>query len=173
MPVSSLSYAFTYLRCWPFSRVFFQFFLLIQLCFIPLGYAQIDIFKSQSAKQLVTVLSDSQVQLADKALQQAFLERAKKLQIKGQGVVIRLLKDDVKGSQHQRFIVQLTTKQTLLIAHNIDLAPRLNQLKVGDDVTFYGVYEWNKKGGVIHWTHHDPKGKHIGGWLLHKGKIYQ
>ncbi len=70
--------------------------------------------------------------------------------------------------------MQLTISgQTILIAHNIDLAPRINSVSKGDSVEFYGEYEWNKKGGVVHWTHKDPHGNHIGGWLKHNGKMYQ
>lgn len=94
-------------------------------------------------------------------------------QVRGSGVVIRLLPDDREGSQHQRFIISLASGQTLLVAHNIDLAPRINSLSLGDQVEFFGEYEWNEKGGVIHWTHHDPDGSHIDGWVKHKGKLYQ
>lgn len=94
-------------------------------------------------------------------------------QVRGSGVVIRLLPDDREGSQHQRFIISLASGQTLLVAHNIDLAPRINSLSLGDRVEFFGEYEWNEKGGVIHWTHHDPDGSHIDGWVKHKGKLYQ
>lgn len=88
------------------------------------------------------------------------------------GEVIRILSDDTEGSRHQRFILQVPGR-TLLVAHNIDLAPRIPNLRVGDVVTFSGVYEPNDKGGVIHWTHHDPRGKRAGGWLRHNGQVYQ
>jgi hypothetical protein len=46
-------------------------------------------------------------------------------------------------------------------------------VREGEMIEFYGEYEWNDKGGVIHWTHHDPKGKHAGGWLRYQGKLYR
>ena len=103
----------------------------------------------------------------------AFANRQSDIQVQGQGIVIRMLKDDLDGSRHQRFILELDTGQDLLIAHNIDIAPRITGLEKGDTVEFYGEYEWNSKGGVIHWTHHDPNHRHIDGWLKHRGKTYQ
>lgn len=94
-------------------------------------------------------------------------------QVQGQGRVSRVLSDDNDGSRHQRFILTLVSGQTLLIAHNIDLAPRVAALEVGDTVAFYGQYEWNDKGGVVHWTHRDPRGRHPGGWLEHNGRRYE
>jgi hypothetical protein len=94
-------------------------------------------------------------------------------QIEGQGIVTRLLPDDTVGSRHQRFIVRLPSGQTLLIAHNIDIASRIDSLRVGDTVAFSGEYEWNSQGGVVHWTHHDPGGRHASGWLQHDGQTYQ
>ena len=94
-------------------------------------------------------------------------------QVRGQGTVSRILSDDNEGSRHQRFILRLSSGRTLLIAHNIDLAPRIPRLNEGDTVAFYGEYEWNEKGGVVHWTHHDPGGRHAGGWLMHNGTTYE
>lgn len=109
----------------------------------------------------------------DTSLTTAINEQKSGVQTEGSGVVTKLLKDDNEGSRHQRFILRLSSGQTLLIAHNIDLAPRIASLKTGDTVAFNGEYEWNSKGGVIHWTHHDPDGSHVGGWLKHKGRTYQ
>ena len=109
----------------------------------------------------------------DDAIGRAFATRASDIQVEGEGTVTRLLQDDLNGSRHQRFIVELASGQTLLIAHNIDIAPRINGLDVGDSVRFNGEYVWNAKGGVIHWTHHDPKGRHVAGWVKHKGKTYK
>lgn len=109
----------------------------------------------------------------DAALEHAFVNRLVNHQIEGEGTVVKLLPDDEKGSRHQRFILRLASGRTVLVAHNIDLAPRVDDLQPGDTVEFFGEYEWNAKGGVVHWTHHDPKGRHVGGWLRHGGRMYQ
>ncbi|WP_162808481.1 DUF3465 domain-containing protein, partial [Vibrio cholerae] len=105
----------------------------------------------------------------DAVLQQAYLSQQSDLQVQGFGQVSKVLPDDNDGSRHQKFILKLNSGQTLLVAHNIDLAPRIPNLKVGDSVEFYGEYEWNKKGGVLHWTHKDPQNRHAHGWLKHNG----
>ena len=113
---------------------------------------------------------------SDRDLQQiadAYRAQRSDVQVRGVGTVIRLLRDDLDGSRHQRFLLRLANNQTLLVAHNIDLAPRLDALRVGDQVAFFGEYEWNNQGGVLHWTHHDPGGRHVGGWLKHRGRTYQ
>lgn len=86
--------------------------------------------------------------------------------------VIRILPDDNVGSRHQKFIVRIDRGLTVLISHNIDLAPRV-PLREGETVSIKGEYEWTDKGGVIHWTHHDPKNWREGGWIKHNGSIYQ
>lgn len=103
----------------------------------------------------------------------AFEQGASNVQIEGQGVVRRILADDNDGKRHQRFVVVLESGQTVLVAHNIDLAPRVPGLREGDRVEFSGEYEWNPEGGVIHWTHRDPSKRHPAGWLRHNGKMYQ
>ncbi len=106
-------------------------------------------------------------------IEQLIKQRQSDVQINLTAQVFRVLKDDLKGSRHQRFLIKLSGGETILIAHNIDLAPRIDELQKGDIITVYGEYEWNEKGGVIHWTHHDPAKRHIDGWIEHNGNRYQ
>ena len=142
-----------------------RLFIVVLIAIGVYGYIQnnsdvISTFTGESIQSANSVADAYQNQLSD-------------IQVSGSGNVSRILSDDNKGSRHQRFILRLSSGQTLLVAHNIDLAPRLNTLENGDEVQFFGEYEWNSKGGVIHWTHHDPGGRHIGGWLKHNGRKYE
>ncbi len=93
-------------------------------------------------------------------------------QVLGYGTVVRVLADDNHGSRHQRLILRLPSGETILIAHNIDLAPRIESVREGDRVSFYGEFETNEQGGVVHWTHKDYRGNHVDGWLEHNGQRY-
>jgi len=94
-------------------------------------------------------------------------------QVSGVGTVIRIFPDDDDGDRHQRFLLRLQSGATLLVAHNIDIAPRVEPLHEGDTVEYQGEFAWNPKGGVVHWTHHDPAGHHPSGWLRHDGRTFQ
>lgn len=86
------------------------------------------------------------------SIKNAFDKQKSNIQVKGSGKVIHVLPDDIKGSRHQKFLLKLDTGLTILIAHNIDLAPRIKSISKGDTVKFFGEYEWTNKGGVVHWT---------------------
>jgi hypothetical protein len=102
-----------------------------------------------------------------------YAAKASDVLVEDQGKVVKLLSDDNQGSRHQRFLVKVAEGHTLLFAHNIDLADRIDDLKIGDVVSFKGEYVYNPKGGVVHWTHKDPKGIHEAGWIKHNGNTYQ
>ncbi len=104
--------------------------------------------------------------------EEAWRQQRSGVMVEVEGRVERLLADDLDGSRHQRFIVQLDSGHTLLVAHNIDLANWV-PLKAGDQVRLRGQYEWNNRGGVVHWTHHDPDGDRAGGWIEHNGEVYR
>ena len=99
------------------------------------------------------------------AIDAAFEAGRSDVWVEAEGIVEHLLPDDTHGSRHQRIIVRIPSGRTVLIAHNIDLPPRVEPLRRGGRLRFRGEYEWNDKGGVVHWTHHDPSGRRPGGWI--------
>ncbi len=117
--------------------------------------------------------ADNNIAGQQSAITAAYRARKSNVQVSGKGVVTRVLPDDLQGIRHQKFILQLPSGQSLLVAHNIDLAPRIQGLRKGDRVSFAGEYEWNNRGGVLHWTHKDPHGHHADGWLRRGGTLYQ
>jgi hypothetical protein len=121
-----------------------------------------------TARQLATTGGGD----GESTIAKAFRDRRSGLVVEAAGTVERLLADDREGSAHQRLIVRLAGGQTVLVSHNIDLAPRVPAAP-GDRLSFRGQYEWNDRGGVVHWTHHDPAGRRPGGWLRHGGRTYR
>jgi uncharacterized lipoprotein YajG len=107
------------------------------------------------------------------AIVEAFGARRNLPQVQGSGVVEKVLKDDTKGLKHQKFLLKVSDNITILIAHNIDLAPRVADIQAGDVVEYKGEYIYTPKGGTVHWTHKDPRGHHEAGFLKHNGKTYE
>lgn len=116
--------------------------------------------------------SNTDVFFPSEQLETAYDEKRSDIQVTGTGEIVKLLPDDTVGSRHQKMIVKVGPNQTILISHNISLAPRAD-VKQGDTISFHGEYEWNEKGGVVHWTHHDPHKKHPDGWLEVNGQRYR
>lgn len=148
-----------------FTRLLFALFLALALgaCKQP---------EAGNAPQLENIGIAATADTINSAIEQAFAAKRSDVQVSGKGTVIKLLADDNKGSRHQKFLVTINAQQTLLFAHNIDLAPRV-PLQIGDEITFNGEYVYHPKGGVIHWTHHAPQGDHEAGWVMLNGQKYQ
>ncbi len=110
----------------------------------------------------------------DDVLMQAYRNGQSDLIVEGAGIVEKLLPDDLEGSRHQKFILRLASGQSLLVSHNIDsdVSHRIDALREGDEIRFRGEYEWNERGGILHWTHDDPRDWHEDGWLEHNGIRY-
>ena len=107
---------------------------------------------------------DDDLNGAENTVQLVYAAQRSGVWLETSGRVIRVLKDDNEGSRHQKFILELDDGHSVLVAHNIDLARRI-PARQGLSLALRGRYEWNDRGGVIHWTHHDPDGYEQGGWI--------
>ncbi len=140
--------------------------LIFCLCFL-------SACKQETNQPIVEANLQVAAQTNNSTLIDAFRNKKSDIFVEGSGTVKKLLADDNKGSRHQKFLVSISPEQTLLFAHNIDLAARAADLQVGDEINFRGEYVYNPKGGVVHWTHHDPQGNGKSGWIKHRDNIYQ
>lgn len=164
----------------PSRNVLFALWFLLALL---VGCKQTEHSAIQSSSTSATAVTKQENTLSLKPLQgvekqtltafEAYQAKKSDVFIEDQGTVAKLLPDDNKGARHQKFLVKIATGQTLLFAHNIDLAPRIENIAVGDPISFRGEYVYNPKGGVIHWTHHDPKNQMVGGWIKHQDREYK
>jgi hypothetical protein len=147
--------------------------LLITGLLLLTGYAYINNQHSPALSGAPDTAAAQSAGYSDAVIADAFSNHESNLEVTGEGVVVKLLPDDRSGSRHQKFIIKMASGQTLLVAHNIDLAPRISSIREGDTIQFKGEYEWNEKGGVLHWTHRDPNGSHPAGWIKYQGQTYQ
>ncbi|MEZ5975695.1 MAG: DUF3465 domain-containing protein [Planctomycetota bacterium] len=108
-------------------------------------------------------------------VRQQFKAQRSSVWVKTQGKVVHILPDDNYEPRHQNFLLELAPDLTVKVSHNIDDAPYLTGLKKGDTLKLQGRYEYNEKGGVIHFTHKAdrPTKEKPGGWIEYKGKKYQ
>jgi hypothetical protein len=75
-------------------------------------------------------------------------------------------------ARHEAFEVQTDDGHALEIVDNVDLAPTL-PVGVGDRIAVHGeLVDDPGRGPVVHYTHHDPSGRHEGGWIDFNGKRY-
>lgn len=134
-----------------------------------LGIAAIGYLRQPDRTAAAPIAAD---EAGGSAIADAIDHRLSRVPVAGAGTVVKLLPDDTEGSRHQRFLLRLDSGQTILIAHNIDLAPRVAPLEAGDHLAFHGEFAWNPRGGVVHWTHRDPQRRHADGWIEHDGKTF-
>ena len=152
-----------------------MFLRLFVICFLSLMF--VGCFKdspqnSASTRNSSQDILQNNISVEDR-LKKAFNSHESGFEIEVSATVIKVLADDNEGSRHQKFLIKLSSGQTILVSHNIDLASRVENLKAGDQVKIYGQYEWSEKGGTIHWTHHDPHAHHTDGWIEREGQKYQ
>ena len=145
--------------------------LTVAACRAPSNDSQKQLTEQQTAQTGTQVSASPSLDAG--AIAEAYGAHRNLPQVQGSGVVIKVLKDDTQGLKHQKFLLKVSENITILIAHNIDLAARVDDLHEGDVIDFKGEYIYTPKGGTVHWTHKDPRGNHQAGWLKHNGKTYE
>ena len=145
-------------------------FKKITLLLMALGAAYFQAHQPLAPRPLPAPTADT---VGASALDDAIAHQRRRVQVDGIGIVTKILREDRTGSPHQKFLVELPSGRTVLIAHNIDLAPRIPDLAAGASIEFRGEYVWNERWGVVHWTHRDLHHQHADGYLKYAGSIYQ
>lgn len=92
--------------------------------------------------------------------------------VSGHGIVAQLIGDDtVSGEAHQRMVVNVDNRLDLIVRHSVERSERV-PVAQGDTVSFQGRYQFNGRGGELGFTHQDPEQPGDGGWIRHKGTLY-
>lgn len=92
--------------------------------------------------------------------------------VQGAGlVVIKLLPDDRQGLPHQKFVVRTSIGDAVMIVSNLDLCQKI-PLAIGQTINVGGEFIWTGGGGLIHWTHKDPRGSRPNGYIQTNGRTY-
>jgi hypothetical protein len=109
----------------------------------------------------------------DAAIVSDFHNHQSNVEVTADGTVVRLLPDRTSSTgTHEQFIIKLSSGEiTIEVEHNISIASRA-PVAVGDHLIVHGEYVWNPQGGLIHFTHHDPRGTHEGGYIQDNGTTY-
>ena len=92
------------------------------------------------------------------------------VEVTASGTVARVLGTyRSRTGMHEGFLLS-TNGLTVRIQHNMTITGPVPLTK-GEAVSLQGQYECND--GVIHWTHHDPRMRHVGGFIQAGGKTYR
>lgn len=101
---------------------------------------------------------------------------ARHVEIRAFGVVTRVLGvRETRSGTHEGFWVRLGSKrnrhaQQFRVEDNTSISGFI-PLHRGESLALQGQYACDDS--VIHWTHHDPSGRHRAGYITVGGKTYQ
>jgi hypothetical protein len=96
------------------------------------------------------------------------------VQVVADGTVTRVLGiQQGRVSPHEGFLLRLASGCSVVVRVevNTDFTGPI-PLSAGERVIVKGVYEYYPRGGVIHWTHRDPRGRHDNGYIEADGRSY-
>lgn len=105
----------------------------------------------------------------------AYAAQEQHVEVLASGTVVAMLGERAGPSgTHEGFLLRLDGGCDILlrVEMNTDLAGPV-PLHRREHIEVKGQYETDATGGVIHWTHRDPRGRHVAGYILAGGKSYQ
>lgn len=85
--------------------------------------------------------------------------------------VTQLLPDDRQGLPHQKWMAQLSNGSKVMVVYNLDMGAYV-PVRVGDAFSVGGQFIWTKQGGLVHWTHKDPRRTRPDGYVYFDGTYY-
>ncbi len=99
------------------------------------------------------------------------------IEVQASGSVARVLGERTGPSgPHEGFLLHLTGSGghglTVRVESNLDIMGSV-PVRDGEAATVRGEYDYDPRGGVIHWTHRDPRGRHPDGFVEIDGHRYQ
>ncbi len=99
---------------------------------------------------------------------------ARSVEIRERGIVTRVLgtRQSTTGT-HEGFLFAVPmgrARTQLRVEDNVDITGPI-PLHRGERIELQGQLECNDL--VIHWTHHDPSGHHVAGYIAVNGRVYQ
>lgn len=131
--------------------------------------------KTIAAALLVVTGCAAQTSPDDSVVCGAYNAGRSHVEVVADGRVTRVLGiQNGRVSPHEGFLMRLDSGCNVIVRVevNTDLAGTF-PVSPGDPVTVKGEYEYYSRGGVIHWTHHDPRFHHEAGFITIGGKTYQ
>ena len=121
--------------------------------------------------------SDAPSEAGNAAVYDAWRNGRTRFEVTARGSVARILGERTGPSgPHLGFLLHLTGSAgrglTVRVEDNLDLTGPI-VLHEGDDATIRGEYIYDARGGLIHYTHRDRRGKHAAGYVQVEGRLYQ
>ena len=114
--------------------------------------------------------------VSNAAIYDAWRSGQSHLEVTASGSVARVLglRNGPSG-EHEGFLLHLRGAEghglTVRVEDNTDITGPMD-VHAGDDAVVRGEYIYDPRGGIIHYTHHDPRGHHVSGYVRVNGRTY-
>lgn len=111
------------------------------------------------------------------AIYGAWADQRSRVEVTADGTVARILGTrQGRSGAHEGFLLHLRGAGghglSVRVETNVDITGAI-PLEPGESVEVRGEYIYDPRGGIIHYTHHDPAGRHESGYVEAGGDLYR